>query len=137
MKFFSVIFTLSLLISTTLIAQTGKIHHVTSTTLNVRKGPSIDHAVIHTFKQYDNLVPLESTSNGWVKVKVNGIEGYVSGKYLKTGKAVVSTTSSYRTGAICRDGTRSSATGRGACSHHGGVDRWTYAESTSVRIVEE
>lgn len=31
-----------------------------------------------------------------------------------------------RTGAICRDGTRSRATGRGACSHHGGVARWLY-----------
>lgn len=29
-----------------------------------------------------------------------------------------------RSGAICRDGTRSNATGRGACSHHGGVDHW-------------
>ena len=29
-----------------------------------------------------------------------------------------------RTGAICRDGTYSSATGSGACSHHGGVDHW-------------
>ncbi len=33
-----------------------------------------------------------------------------------------------RTGAICRDGSRSSATGRGACSHHGGVARWLYAK---------
>lgn len=31
-----------------------------------------------------------------------------------------------RVGAICRDGTRSYATGRGACSHHGGVDHWLY-----------
>jgi hypothetical protein len=31
-----------------------------------------------------------------------------------------------RTGAICRDGWRSSATGRGACSHHGGVSYWLY-----------
>jgi hypothetical protein len=31
-----------------------------------------------------------------------------------------------RIGAICRDGTRSNATGRGACSHHGGVDHWLY-----------
>jgi len=31
-----------------------------------------------------------------------------------------------RTGAICNDGWKSSATGRGACSHHGGVDYWTY-----------
>jgi hypothetical protein len=35
-------------------------------------------------------------------------------------------TSSVRTGAVCRDGWRSSATGRGACSHHGGVAYWTY-----------
>ena len=27
-------------------------------------------------------------------------------------------------GAMCKDGTRSSATGQGACSHHGGVDYW-------------
>jgi len=29
-----------------------------------------------------------------------------------------------RYGAICKDGTQSSATGRGACSHHGGVAYW-------------
>ncbi len=32
--------------------------------------------------------------------------------------------SQYRSGAICRDGWHSSATGRGACSHHGGVLYW-------------
>ncbi len=32
--------------------------------------------------------------------------------------------SGVRYGAICRDGTQSSATGRGACSHHGGVSMW-------------
>jgi hypothetical protein len=35
-------------------------------------------------------------------------------------------TSGIRTGCICRDGTQSTATGRGACSHHGGVDHWLY-----------
>ncbi len=35
---------------------------------------------------------------------------------------------SYRTGAICRDGWESSATGRGACSHHGGVSEWLYGD---------
>lgn len=30
----------------------------------------------------------------------------------------------YRTGAECHDGSYSSATGRGACSHHGGVRTW-------------
>lgn len=32
----------------------------------------------------------------------------------------------YRVGAECWDGTFSSATGRGACSWHGGVKRWIY-----------
>lgn len=31
-----------------------------------------------------------------------------------------------RTGAVCEDGWESSATGSGACSHHGGVDNWKY-----------
>jgi hypothetical protein len=35
-----------------------------------------------------------------------------------------------RIGAICRDGTESGATGRGACSHHGGVKCWKYADGT-------
>lgn len=34
--------------------------------------------------------------------------------------------SNVRIGAICEDGWQSSATGRGACSHHGGVLRWLY-----------
>jgi hypothetical protein len=40
----------------------------------------------------------------------------------------------YRTGARCRDGWRSDATGRGACSWHGGVADWLYADD---RIVHE
>ena len=31
-----------------------------------------------------------------------------------------------RVGAVCMDGWRSNATGRGACSHHGGVRYWVY-----------
>jgi hypothetical protein len=38
----------------------------------------------------------------------------------------VEPSSGVRVGAICRDGTHSNATGRGACSHHGGVDHWLY-----------
>lgn len=33
---------------------------------------------------------------------------------------------SVRIGAVCCDGSRSYATGRGACSHHGGVCQWLY-----------
>ena len=35
---------------------------------------------------------------------------------------------SYRTGAICNDGSTSESTGSGTCSHHGGVDYWIYPE---------
>lgn len=31
-----------------------------------------------------------------------------------------------RIGAVCNDGTTSTATGSGACSSHGGVDHWIY-----------
>lgn len=34
----------------------------------------------------------------------------------------------FRIGAECMDGWRSSATGSGACSHHGGVRFWIYNE---------
>jgi hypothetical protein len=34
--------------------------------------------------------------------------------------------SGVRVGAVCRDGTTSTATGSGACSHHGGVAYWLY-----------
>ncbi len=37
---------------------------------------------------------------------------------------------SYRIGAICSDGWHSSATGRGACSWHGGVKEWLYQSDT-------
>ena len=38
-----------------------------------------------------------------------------------------SSNSGQRIGAICNDGSRSSATGRGACSRHGGVSYWLLA----------
>lgn len=36
------------------------------------------------------------------------------------------TSSGGRTGATCNDGSHSNATGKGACSHHGGVAVWLY-----------
>lgn len=40
------------------------------------------------------------------------------------------TNSAFRIGAICNDGTRSNATGRGACSWHGGVAFWLYSDGS-------
>lgn len=41
-------------------------------------------------------------------------------------KLLRTTAASERVGAICRDGSSSDATGRGACSWHGGVRKWIY-----------
>jgi hypothetical protein len=42
----------------------------------------------------------------------------------------------YRIGATCSDGWHSNATGRGACSHHGGVAKWIY-ETAYHKTIEE
>jgi hypothetical protein len=39
----------------------------------------------------------------------------------------------HRVGAVCNDGTSSSATGSGACSHHGGVSCWKYSDGTCTK----
>lgn len=39
----------------------------------------------------------------------------------------------HRVGAVCNDGTSSSAIGRGACSHHGGVRCWQYSDGTCTK----
>lgn len=39
----------------------------------------------------------------------------------------------HRIGATCNDGTSSSATGSGACSHHGGVYCWRYSDGTCTK----
>jgi hypothetical protein len=38
-----------------------------------------------------------------------------------------------RVGALCVDGTSSTATGSGACSHHGGVKCWKYSDGTCTK----
>jgi len=42
-------------------------------------------------------------------------------------------TQRYRVGAVCNDGTQSSATGSGACSHHHGVRCWIYNDGTCTK----
>jgi hypothetical protein len=42
-------------------------------------------------------------------------------------------TARHRIGATCKDGTTSTATGSGACSHHGGVSCWQYSDGTCTK----
>lgn len=132
------LFTLILLLSTfCLSAQIGKTYHVTSQSLNLRSEPSTSAEKIDKLKKYDNVLILnDSISTGWYEVQFNGADGYVSNKYLKKGKCVVSYYS-VRVGAVCRDGSSSSATGRGACSHHGGVAYWKTKEKRTINIIDK
>jgi hypothetical protein len=67
----------------------------------------------------DNFVKAESRS---------GIEV----TEVQLGENLLSRTDVYRVGAKCCDGTNSKATGRGACSHHGGVKYWKMSDGTTV-----
>ncbi len=43
----------------------------------------------------------------------------------------------YRVGCGCCDGTTSKATGRGACSHHGGVKYWVYYDDVTKEYTNQ
>ena len=107
-------------------------YYVSSSALNLRTDPSTEGKIIHRLNQYDNLKLFEFKDN-WASVEFDGDKGYVFAKYIKIGTAIVSTTT-YRVGAACRDGTSSSATGRGACSRHGGVSYWKTKTKKSAII---
>ena len=122
-------------IVSSLVAQSEKKFYVNSTKLNLRETAGDEGKVLKSLEKYDNVVLLDSVSeSGWVKVKYKEIEGHVVFKLLAKGEAVV-TIQSVRVGAFCKDGTTSRATGRGACSHHGGVRRWRYENRKNVSII--
>jgi mannosyl-glycoprotein endo-beta-N-acetylglucosaminidase len=58
--------------------------------LNVRKSPSATSGIL-TKLQAGTEVTLYSEANGWAKIKVNGVDGYVSSEYLSPAKANSST----------------------------------------------
>ena len=53
--------------------------------LNLRKGAGTSYSVIKTLSK-GTAVTVHSSSNGWSKVSVNGVEGYVSTSYLSSTK---------------------------------------------------
>jgi antitoxin component YwqK of YwqJK toxin-antitoxin module len=72
----------------------------------------------HYAKYYENGKP-EQAGNYYKGKKIGSWYYYDhDGDYKKTQFMQA------RVGAICNDGWESSATGRGACSHHGGVNYW-------------
>lgn len=133
----SLVLLIYLVVCIGLYSQTGsKSCYVAVSSLNLRSAPNQESEVIQKLKLYNNLNVINDTLSEWIKVTFNGIEGYVSKKYVKPGHARV-TTVDIRVGAVCNDGTSSSATGRGACSHHGGVSYWRTKSKSSVEIINE
>ena len=61
--------------------------------VNMRKGASTSYAVIKTLPKATQ-VTVHSTSNGWSKITVNGVQGYVSSQYLSITKPSTDTSSS-------------------------------------------
>jgi len=128
-----VIFVIALLIAASpLFSQQS--YYVPGSTLNLREQPNTDSEIVYKLKTYDNVQLIEQTGD-WLKVKFGDREGYVFGQFVKKGRAVVNTYSE-RYGAICKDGSRSSATGRGACSHHGGVSTWLTRDRKSAQVYD-
>ena len=61
--------------------------------LNLRKGAGTSYSVVKTLSK-GTAVTVHSSSNGWSKVSVNGVEGYVSTSYLSSTKPSTSGSSS-------------------------------------------
>lgn len=98
--------------------------------LNPLNGQNVIVLVYKNYKSYNSLEPLAVYIDNERKSYNPNFKSASS--YPTIQDKISSATSRYRVGAICRDGTRSSATGRGACSHHGGVSRWLYEEEKNT-----
>jgi mannosyl-glycoprotein endo-beta-N-acetylglucosaminidase len=58
----------------------------TGSSLNVRKSASTSSAILIKLPS-GTEVKVQSESNGWAKIQVNGVEGYVSSEFLSTSKS--------------------------------------------------
>lgn len=86
--------------------------------------------------RFDNL----SVGNANLSASGSGLSPTIKGLFINGANTLDFTlgrasaqpppSSRRRLGAICNDGSSSSATGSGACSHHGGVRCWRYTDGT-------
>ena len=103
---------------------------------NLRSGASNSYKIKDRLEQHTNLIVTDTVEYYYRVVNEKKVECYVHQNLIRKGRAVVKTVSGGRTGARCRDGSYSRATGRGACSYHGGVANWIYAKR-KVEEIEE
>lgn len=71
----------------------------------------------------------------WLSFPVGCSLGLVANRLADHRTETVADVSSPRRGAICWDGWVSSSTGRGTCSHHGGVREWLHTRQREVEVV--
>ena len=65
------------------VATASKTVEVTATGLNVRKGPSTNHAKIGLLGQ-GKVVQVTGESNGWYRISYNGQDGWISAQFTKS-----------------------------------------------------
>lgn len=65
------------------VAAASKTVEVTATGLNVRKGPSTNHAKIGLLGQ-GKVVQVTGESNGWYRISYNGQDGWISAQFTKS-----------------------------------------------------
>src|SRR5579859_1134701 len=138
------------------VRMTGEQGVVTTSALNIRSAANGDSATISWLKQCD-VVSILGREGDWLKIRRTTITGYVLAQYIgpegvpcspgalsAPGFANAnpgggsqaeppSVVERYRTGATCVDAWVSSATGKGACSWHGGVACWLYSDGTCTK----
>ena len=89
--------------------------------------------------QYEYDTEEDQGNNFWGAILVVFIAGLFIYNYIYLPNFSNSSSNPYeyssgkRVGAVCEDGTRSYATGSGACSYHGGVCYWIYDEAPIYR----
>ena len=76
--------------------QTTQTKYVNTEKLNIRKSASTDSEIVKSITK-NTAVTVLSTSDGWSKVKVGEVEGYISSKYLSDEKVKEETTSNTTT----------------------------------------
>lgn len=80
-------------------------------------------------KQQPSTTPATGTPSNIFTAKVAGIRADHE-RQIKTAIEAGESGQIHRIGATCRDGSESGATGRDACSHHGGVKCWKLSDGT-------
>ncbi|WP_400243823.1 SH3 domain-containing protein [Niallia sp. JL1B1071] len=81
---------------TTTVLEKPVTNYVDVSSLNVRSGAGTSYSVVTVVNQGQATTVVETSSNGWSKVKVNNKTGWVSSKYLSTKKTVVSESNAHK-----------------------------------------